>query len=72
MIPKALHILGGLAVSLILRCIFYCFGWERGATATARRRYGVREREESDRVGKLLKAWGRDGERGRSDPGARY
>ena len=26
---------------------------------------GVQEREESDRVGKLLKAWGRNGERGR-------
>jgi hypothetical protein len=28
-------------------------------------RGGLREREESDRVGKLLKAWGRDGERGK-------
>jgi hypothetical protein len=28
MIPKALHILGGLAVPVILRCIFYCFSWE--------------------------------------------
>jgi type IV secretion system protein TrbE len=28
-------------------------------------RGGAREREESDRVGKLLRGWGRDGERGR-------
>jgi type IV secretion system protein TrbE len=28
-------------------------------------RGGLREREESDRVGKLLKAWGRDGECGK-------
>jgi hypothetical protein len=28
-------------------------------------RAGVREREESDRVGQLLRGWGRDGERGR-------
>ena len=29
------------------------------------RRGGLKEREESDRVGKLLRAWSRDGERGR-------
>ena len=28
-------------------------------------RGSLREREESDRVGKLLRAWGRDGERGK-------
>ena len=33
MIPKALYILGGLAVSVILKCIFYCFGWEWMAQA---------------------------------------
>jgi hypothetical protein len=37
MIPKALHILGGLAVSVILRCIFYCFGWDAQQSAFLRR-----------------------------------